>query len=119
MKEIHMTEGNYIPYTTTAKSITFDDDVSINLQKREADEDVTIDICYNINKELTVGVKSESESYVAQVLIPARKYTTATVDNPDFDSTRDADDATNPKTITEKKAVPFDIENCTVSLFAI
>ena len=119
MKEIHMTEGNYIPYTTTEKSITFDDDVSINLQKREADEDVTIDVCYNINKELTVGVKSESESYVAQVLIPARKYTTETKDNPNYDSTRDADEVTNPKTITEKAAVPFDIENCTVSLFAI
>jgi hypothetical protein len=119
MKEIHMTEGNYIPYTTTAKFITFDDDVSINLQKREADEDVTIDVCYNIDKELTVGVKSESESYVAQVLIPARKYTTETKDNPAFDSTRDADETTNPMTITEKVAVPFDIESCTVSLFAI
>lgn len=119
MKEIHMTEGNYIPYTTTAKSITFDDDVSINLQKREADEDVTIDICYNIDKELTVGVKGDSESYVAQVLIPARQYKTETTDNPNFDSTRDTDDTTNPKTITEKVAVPFDIENCTVSLFAI
>jgi len=118
MIEIHMTEGEYFPYTCTKKSITIDDDISVNLQKREADEEVVIDIYRDINKNLMIGYDADAQHLVAQVLIPARQYTFETKDNPDFNMNEE-ESATNQKTVTTKTAVPFDIDKCTVRLLAI
>jgi len=118
MIEVHMNEGEYLEYTHTKKSITIDDDISVNLQKREADEDVTIDIYYDRDKNLMLGYDTDSQHIVVQIEIPARQYTLETKDNPNYDPDQE-ESAMNQKTITTKTAVPFDIEKCTVRLSAI
>lgn len=118
MKEVHMNEGEYISYTHSKKSVTIDDDIAVNLQKREADEKVMIDIYYDNDENLMLGYNTEAQHMVAQIEIPARQYTLDEVENPNYNE-EEEESAQNPKTITEKNAVPFDIDNCTIYLFAL
>lgn len=108
MNVIVKSEGTHIAYETTKTSIIFgDEDLSINLKNREKDNDVTIDICLDKDGELTMGTAS-GYKYAAQVLIPARTYTTVE---------GEADEDGNPTQTQEANA--FDIDNCTLYLFAI
>lgn len=108
MKVIEKTPGRHVEYETTSKSIIFgDEDLSINLKNREKDERVTIDICSDVNGELTMGVAAGMR-YVAQVEIPPREYT----EEPGPD-----DEEGNPTVIPVP--VPFDIEKCTLYLWGM
>ena len=73
MKIINKNEGPKIDYEVFGNKIIFDDDTTINLEKREQDWDVHIDICYDITQCLVIGAAS-GRSYVAQIDIPARQY---------------------------------------------
>lgn len=112
MNVVYKTEGNtYIAYETTQSSIIFgDEDLSINLKNREMDEAVTVDICSDRNGFLVVGAAT-GHRYVAQVEIPAREYEENTVE--------ETDDEGNVTTQTERVAKPFDIEKCTLYLWAM
>lgn len=59
--------------TTTKKKITFDDDLTINLIKREEDWPVHIDICFDRDGCLVIGTAA-GRAYVAEIDIPAREY---------------------------------------------
>ncbi len=108
MKEVFMTPGKYIHYETTSKSITYgDEDLTINLKNRERDERVLIDVCADINGELTMGTAA-GYRYVSQIEIPAREYT---------ETPGDPDPEGNPTVI--RTPVPFDIEKCTNYLFGM
>lgn len=114
MKVINVTPGNYIEYETTAKSIIFgeDEDLSINLKNREADDKVVIDICFDRDGNLTMGTAAGLR-YVAQVEIPPRQYTEEEQENPN--KGQDGE----PDTITVFVPVPFNIDNCTLYLWSI
>lgn len=108
MNVIEKTSGTHIAYDTTKTSIIFgDEDLIINLKNRERDNDVTLDICLDKDGELTMGTAAGMK-YAAQVLIPARAYNTVSGE-PDEDG--------NPTQVQE--AVAFNIDNCTLYLFAI
>lgn len=119
MKEVIVTPGNHISYEMTSKSIIFgDEDLSINLKNRERDEKVLIDICSDINGELTMGTAA-GLNYVAQVEIPARQYIEEEKENPAYDpETEQGTEAAREK-IIERTPVAFDIENCTVYLWGM
>ena len=72
-----MNEGQKIDYeiqnTATKKKITFDDDLTINLMKREQDYPVHIDVCFDEDEELVIGTAA-GRAYVAQIDIPARVF---------------------------------------------
>ncbi|MDO4301796.1 MAG: hypothetical protein Q4D26_10445 [Clostridia bacterium] len=94
MKKIIMTEGRHIDYKVEENCIIFgDDDLMLNLKNREMNEKVVIDICTDINGFLVVGTASGNR-YAAQIEIPARIY-------------------------TDEQAVPFNIDNCTISLWGL
>lgn len=113
IKVVEVNVGEKIPYEIKKNTrITFDDELMVNLEKMERDYDVNIDICYDKWDMLTTGL---GERYVAQILIPARQYKETEVDNPDYDSK----DKTSQKTIVQQEAVPFSIDNCTLSLYSI
>lgn len=90
-----------IQNTATKKKITFDDDITINLAKRQEDYDVHIDICYDEDDELVIGVAA-GRRYVAELDIPRKEYVT----------TGEGDEA-----VTE--ALPLDMDTVTLSLWAI
>lgn len=93
MNVIEKNKGQKIKYEVNGSKITFgDDEITINLAKYERDKEVQIDICRDDEKIL---IASLSKYYVANIIIPARKY----------------DEAGNP--------VPFSIENVTIVLWAL
>ena len=108
MREVIMTPGTHIESETTKKSITFgDEDLTINLRNREMDETTTIDICSDKQGFLVVGAET-GYKYVAQVEIPARIYT---------ETPGEPDEEGNAQ--TERTPVPFDIDRCTIYLWAL
>ncbi len=102
MTVIEMNTGTKIDYEVTGNKICFDDDLTLNLAKREEDDPVHIDICYDADETLVIGTAA-GRSYVAQIDIPARQYTETVED----DETADIE------------PVPFDIDNITLYLWAI
>jgi len=86
--------------TATKKKITFDDDLTINLVKREQDWPVHIDICYDEDDELVIGTAA-GRRYVAEIDIPARQYTPGETE----------EDPPVP--------VPLDLDTVTLSLWSL
>ena len=114
MIEIIKTPGKHITYETTSKSIIFgDDDLSINLKNREKDEPVTIDVCSDVNGELTMGTAAGLR-YVAQIEIPPRSYTKTEEKNPAY-----TEGGQESEYVTKREAVAFDIEKCTIYLWGM
>ena len=90
--------GEKIPYEVTGKKICFDDDLTINLAKREDDCPIHIDICFDRDGELVIGTAA-GRAYVAEIDIPERKYEEGEGE--------------------ELVPVPLDMDKVTLSLWAI
>jgi hypothetical protein len=105
---VEKNEGPKIEYevqnTATKKKITFDDDLTINLIKREEDWAVHIDVCYDEDDCLVLGTAA-GRRYVAEIDIPARRYN------------EEADPDDPEKTILVP--VPLDLDLVTLSLWSI
>ena len=93
-----------IQNTATRKRITFDDDLTINLAKRQEDWPVHIDVCYDEDGALVIGAAA-GRRYVAELDIPAREYEQGEASG---------DDDTPPAV-----PVPLDLDTVTLSLWAI
>ena len=76
---IEKNAGPKIPYEVTGKKIIFDDDLMLNLGKRQAEEPVHIDICYNTAHQLITGTQ-DARAYVAEIDIPPIEYAEPEVD---------------------------------------
>lgn len=114
MTVIEKNEGTKIPYESTSKSICFDDDLTINLTKREQDWAVHIDICYGENYELVIGAAA-GRSYVAEIDIPPREYSEIAIQEADgYD-----ENGAGMETSIIREPIPFDIDKCTLSLWSI
>ena len=105
---VEKNEGPKIDYeiqnTATKKKITFDDDLTINLIKREQDWPVHIDVCYDEDECLVIGTAA-GRAYVAQLDIPAREYIY-----------HEAGEGEEPEPPTP---VPLDLDKVTLSLWSI
>lgn len=104
---IEKNEGQKIPYEVDGNKICFDDDLTINLEKREEDCDVDIDICFDGDRTLVIGSAAGRE-YVAQIHIPARQY--------EQTETEVTDEGENENVVIP---VPFNMDNVTLTLWAI
>ena len=106
---IEKTEGSYIEYSVTTKNITFgDDELTINLSKRERDYETTLDICIDTDNGIVIGTGGNAQKYAAQVVIPARTY-------------KETDDGEDEKGEARKTMVPvpFDMSKCTLYLWGL
>ncbi len=102
---VEKNEGTKIPYEVDKKKrITFDDDLQLNLVKREQDWDVHIDVCFDEDGELVIGTAA-GRAYVAEIDIPAREY----IETPDPEE----------ESGVKREAVPLDLDKVTLSLWAI
>lgn len=93
--------GPKIDYEVTGKKICFDDDLTINLAKRQKDDPEHIDVCYDSDGELVLGAAA-GRAYVAEIDIPAREYET----------TGEGDEQTI-------EPLPLDMDTVTLTLWAI
>ena len=122
MKVIEANEVRKIDYEESSTWLMFDDQISLNLKKLEADNDVHIDISANAFGKLQTG---EGVYYVAQVLIPARQYEETEVKNPDYVEPEDPEETDEfgagyvSRTIIKKDPVPFSMDNVTLTLYAL
>lgn len=101
-----------IGYEVDGNMAIFNDEMALNLKKREKDYPVHIDICADKMGDLVCGTVS-GYRYVAQIDIPARSYKEMKVENADYNP----DDEASRETITIMEAVPFDIDKCTLTLW--
>lgn len=105
---VEKNEGPKIDYeiqnTATKKKITFDDDLTINLIKREEDYPVHIDVCFDADGDLVLGTAA-GRRYVAEIDIPARRY-------------NEEPDPEDPEQ-TILVPIPLDLDLCTLSLWAL
>jgi hypothetical protein len=88
----------------TGKKICFDDDLTINLAKRQEDWPVHIDVCYDEDECLVIGTAA-GRAYVAEIDIPAREY-----------EYHEAGEGEEPEPPTP---LPLDMDKVTLSLWAI
>ncbi|MBR1744370.1 MAG: hypothetical protein IJ733_21425 [Lachnospiraceae bacterium] len=104
---------NFVEYSTKGTKISFSDgEITADLQKKERDDDVKIDVCMDNTGGLIFGT-SGARIYVAQIFIPARRYTDVEVDNPDYNP----EDETSQKKIIEQQPIPFSMDNVELTLF--
>ena len=122
MKVIEANEGRKVEYEENGSWLNFDDQISLNLKKMEADHDVHVDITADAFGRLQTG---EGVYYVAQVLIPARQYEETEVKNPDYVEPEDPEETDEfgagyvSRTIIKKDPVPFSMDNVTLTLYAL
>lgn len=102
---VEKNEGKKIDYSVRTTKLTLNEEMTLDLSKCERDFDVHIDICMNQFGMLTMGL---SEKYVAQIDIPERKY-------------EYVDDGVDEegKPMVRKEAIPFSIENVTLTLWTL
>lgn len=101
---IEKNEGPKIPFEVSGKKICFDDDLTINLSKRQKDDVEHIDVCYDGDRELVIGAAA-GRSYVAEIDIPAREY-----------EYHEAEEGEDPEPPTP---LPLDMDKVTLTLWAI
>ena len=65
MNVIEVNPGKKVEYSTYKNKITFDDEITLNCEKREQDFDVCVDVCIDKDGMLTIGTLGEK--YAAQV----------------------------------------------------
>ena len=112
MNIIHKNEGTKIPYEVFGNKICFDDDLTINLAKREEDWPVHIDICHDADGELVIGAAA-GRAYVAEIDIPKREY----IEKEAEEGVATDEGGMNGGPTME--AVPFDIDRVTLTLWAV
>lgn len=116
---IEKNSGTKIPYEVVKNKICFDDDLTINLAKREDDRDVHIDVCYDDDGELVIGAAA-GRSYVAEIDIPARRYTQPEpIEEVPADGEENAEGGARMGNSTPAKPIPFSMDNVTLTLWAI
>lgn len=117
MKVEHLPENgkDFIPYEISGKTIDFDDgELSFNVSKKERDYEVVLDICMDYTGSLVMGA-ADGQRYVAQVVIPPRKYTETMTEDPD--RTPNAEGGMGFQTTVTREAVPFSMDRCTLILW--
>lgn len=127
MNVIEVNTGKRIAYVVEANKVTFNDELTLNLEKMERDFPMSIDICIDSYGMVRTGLASK---YAAQIEIPERQYTETEVPNPDYrevegisedsgeDSPQDGMRSENP-TIINREPVPFSMDRVTLRLYAI
>ena len=122
MKVIEANEGRKVEYEENGSWLNFDDQISLNLKRMEADHDVHADITADAFGRLQTG---EGVYYVAQLTLPARQYEETEIENPDYVEPGEGEEADEfsgghvNQTITKKDPVPFSMDNVTLTLYAL
>ena len=108
---VNKNEGPKIPYSVRTTKITFDDDLTINLAKRERDDPVHIDVCADRDGEMVIGAAA-GRRYVAEIDIPARRYEEQSEQGEQGEGEPEGEG-------TAPVPIPLDMSLVTLSLWAI
>lgn len=117
MKVIEINEGAKIPYEVSKTKICFDDDLTINLAKRQEDWPVHIDILTDGDGVLVTGAESGSY-YVAQIDIPAREYKEPEATE-EAATVEEGGEQAGTTDAPQPEPLPLDMEKVTLTLWAL
>jgi hypothetical protein len=117
MKVIEINEGSKIPYEVSKTKICFDDDLTINLAKRQEDWPVHIDILTDGDGVLVTGAES-GNYYVAQIDIPAREYKEPEATE-EAATVEDGGEHAGTTDTPQPEPLPLDMEKVTLTLWAL
>lgn len=125
MNVIEKTAGKKIAYNVRGSKITFADELMLNLENRERDTEMQIDICEDVYGCLCIGVSASTRRYVAQIVIPARKYVELEAQGEEagiMAAESGGEESENGGTMESgrtQEAVPFSMNNCTLILWGM
>lgn len=117
MKVIEINEGSKIPYEVSKAKICFDDDLTINLAKRQEDWPVHIDILTDGDGVLVTGAES-GNYYVAQIDIPAREYKEPEATE-EAATVEEGGEQAGTTDAPQPEPLPLDMEKVTLTLWAL
>ena len=117
MKVIEINDGKKIPYEVKGTKICFDDDLTINLAKRQEDWPVPIDILTDRDGVLVTGAQS-GEYYVAQIEIPAREYKEPEATG-EAATVEEGGEQAGTTDTPQPEPLPLDMEKVTLTLWAL
>ena len=103
--------GQKIDYEVNKTKLTFDDDLTLNLAKREEDYAVHIDVCFDEDGALCIGAAA-GRSYVAQIDIPPRQYKevpATAAETTTGEAADDADGSHTPQQTTAREPLPLEL----------
>lgn len=104
---------NFVEYEVSGTVISFNDgELMTDLKKKERDEDVPLDVCRDYNGGLVLSTAG-ARTYVAGILIPARRYTETETPNPDYNP----EDPGSQEYIIDRQPVPFNMDNVEITLY--
>ncbi len=109
--------GQKIDYEVNKTKLTFDDDLTLNLAKREEDYAVHIDVCFDEDGALCIGAAA-GRSYVAQIDIPPRQYKEVPATAAEMPASEAAGSHT-PQQTTVKEPLPLDMNTVTLTRWSI
>ena len=115
---IERNQGEKIPYRVSGRKICFDDDLTINLAKRQQDDPVHIDVCYDGDGELVIGA-SAGRKYVAELDIPAKEYETSEAEEREEEDSGSGGDTQMDSGENLPVAKPLDMNKVQLALWAI
>jgi hypothetical protein len=117
MKIKEMNAGRKIGYVLEKYKLTFDDELTVNLDKYQRDYEVTKDIMTDREGSLAIG---KGKFYVAQIVIPAAEYeeTVGTEEKNAIDSETGEEKTETAETVTKSKK-PLNTDDVELRLFGI
>lgn len=123
VKVIEKNKGRKIDWKQNAAKLTFgDDELTVNVAKYQKDWPVQLDICGDQNRNLVLGA-GEGRYYVAQVDIPATKYTEPQPIEPDEAEieaqTENGEGGGMQQRFTPAEVIPMEMSDVTLTLWAI
>lgn len=122
VKVIEKNEGRKIDWRQSAAKLTFgDDELTVNVAKYQKDWPVQLDICGDQDGNLVLGA-GEGRYYVAQVDIPAAKYTAPQPIEPDeaqADSEAGSNEGGTQQRFTPAEPIPLEMSDVILTLWAL
>ena len=114
---VEKNEGRKIPYRVNGTKIFFgeDDDLMLNLQKRQREYPVHMDVCADSDGNLVIGTGA-GRDYVAQVEIPAYKYAEPE-EKPEEAASGESGGSGNSN--EQGEPLPLDMADVTVTLWSV
>ncbi len=108
---VEINEGRKIEWSQSKTKLTFgDDELMINVAKYQKDWPTHVDICGDRDGNLVIGV-GEGRFYVAQVDIPAQKYTEPEPIEPVGED--------GQQQYTQPEPIPLEMSDVTLTLWAL
>lgn len=122
VRVVEKNQGQKIDWKQSSSKLTFgDDELMVNIAKYQRDWPVHLDVCGDKSGNLVIGV-GEGRYYVAQIDIPATRYTEPEIimEQPTpADEDGETEGRNTMRETTPPEPIPLELSDVTLTLWAI